>query len=140
MKTLTLHRNYFPHGTFSILTDENGSELVKTVERSWNNNAPGRSCIPEGTYELVQHQSPKFGKCLALVAPELGVTIHGPSLRTHILFHPANLAEQLEGCVAPGFSFGVLRNQWAVLDSTSAMGALMQYLNGENAQLIIKRA
>ncbi len=60
MKTLTLHRNYFPHGTFSFLCDENGNAILKTVERPWKNNAAGISCVPEGTYDLVPHNSPKF--------------------------------------------------------------------------------
>jgi len=140
MKTLTLHRSYFPHGTFGILTDDNGNEFLKTVEREWKNNQPSISCVPEGEYRLVPHQSPKYGKCYALEAPELGVTINGPSLRTHCLFHAANLPEQLEGCVAPGMRFGVVSNKWAVLESKVARDHLMSYLGGEEARLIIRRA
>ncbi|MDC5753841.1 DUF5675 family protein [Vibrio europaeus] len=140
MKTLTLHRNYFPHGVFSILCDDNGNAMLKTVERPWKDNQPGVSCIPEGEYDLIQHTSPKFGKCLAVDGEQQGVTVFGPSQRTHILFHPANLASQLEGCIAPGFHYGVVRNEWAVTQSRDAMTALMTYLDGENAKLIIKRA
>ncbi|ELJ8641941.1 hypothetical protein RUK84_002910 [Vibrio cholerae] len=140
MKTLTLHRNYFPHGTFSYLCDENGNAFLKTVERPWKNNEAGISCVPEGTYDLLPHESPKFGKCYALSAPTLGVTVYGPSQRSHILIHKANYAEQLEGCIAPGTDFGVVSSQWAVLNSGTAFDYLMAHLAGEKAKLVIKRA
>lgn len=140
MKTLTLHRNYFPHGTFSYLCDEYGNSILKTVERPWKNNQAGISCVPEGEYDLIPHNSPKFGDCYALEAPSLGVTIYGPSQRTHILFHAANKPSQLEGCIAPGMNFGVVGNEWAVLDSRIALDYLMAHLCGERAKLIIKRA
>lgn len=140
MKTLTLHRNYFPHGTFSYLCDECGNSILKTVERPWKNNQAGISCVPEGEYDLIPHNSPKFGDCYVLEAPSLGVTIYGPSQRTHILFHAANKPSQLEGCIAPGMNFGVVGDEWAVLDSRIALDCLMAHLGGERAKLIIKRA
>lgn len=140
MKTLTLHRSYFPHGTFSYLCDENGNAILKAIERPWLNSKPGASCIPEGTYKIVSHTSPKFGNCYALEAPELGVTICGPSLRTHILIHPANKASQLEGCIALGTDFGVLDGEWAVLSSKTACDYLRAHIGGEEAQLVVRRA
>ncbi len=140
MKTLTLHRNYFPHGTFGYLCDENGNAMLKTVERAWKNNQSGISCVPEGEYDLVPHNSPKFGKCYALEAPTLGVTIYGPSQRSHILVHAANKPSQLEGCIAPGVDFGVVGDEWAVINSKTAFEYFMNHLGGERAKLIIKRA
>lgn len=140
MKTLTLHRNYFPHGTFSYLCDENGNAIFKTVERPWKNNQAGISCVPEGEYDLLPHKSPKFGECYALSAPTLGVTIYGPSQRTHILIHKANHPDQLEGCIAPGMEWGVVNARWAVLNSGVAFDYLMAHLGGEKAKLIIRRA
>lgn len=140
MKTLTLHRNYFQHGTFSILCDENGNPILKTVEREWANNTPNISCIPEGVYDVTPHDSPRFGKCLALSAPSLGVTIYGPSLRTHCLIHAANKPSQLQGCIAPGLDFGVVDNEWAVLSSRDALLELMKYIDHKPAKLIIRKA
>lgn len=140
MKTLTLHRNYFPHGTFSILCDENGNPMLKTVEREQANNMPNISCIPEGVYDVTPHDSPRFGKCLALSAPSLGVTIYGPSLRTHCLIHAANKPSQLQGCIAPGLDFGVVDNEWAVLSSRDALLELMNYIDHKPAKLIIRKA
>ncbi|MCG9624621.1 DUF5675 family protein [Vibrio mediterranei] len=139
-KRLTLHRSYFPHGVFGTLCDEFGNKLCYTIERPWQDNAKGKSCVPEGEYHLTPHQSPKFGQCYALDGEEHGVTIFGPSQRTHILIHKANKASQLQGCIAPGMTFGVLDGEWAVLSSTQAFNKLMKHLNGENALLDIRRA
>ncbi|MGC3833972.1 DUF5675 family protein [Moritella viscosa] len=103
-KTLTLHRNCFSHGTFSILCDDNGKELCKVLERPWLNNQASISCVPFGTYDFLPHESPKFGQCYALEAPSLGVTRYGPSQRTHILMHKANKVSQLQGCLAPDWT------------------------------------
>ncbi|ELB7341436.1 hypothetical protein RV032_002116 [Vibrio cholerae] len=145
MRTLILYRRLFAHGTFGVLCDEFGNEICKTVERPWLDNRKGESCVPNGTYDLLPHQSPKFGKCYALSSPELGVTVYGPSLRTHILIHPANRVDQLQGCIAPGLEFGVLKNDegknvWAVLNSKTAFNQLLNWLNNEPARLIIKAA
>ncbi len=137
MKTLTLRRRYFVDGTFSTLHDGAGEQLCCMVERPWQNNAPRQSCIPEGTYQLIPHTSPKFGQCYALEANTLGVTRYGPSLRTHILIHTANLPSQLQGCIAPGEGFGVINNQWGVINSRAAFDKLMNHLDNKAWQLII---
>ncbi|WP_087022452.1 DUF5675 family protein [Thaumasiovibrio subtropicus] len=137
MRTLTLRRRYFDDGTFATLHSKNGEQLCATVERPWQNNTPRKSCIPEGTYRLIPHTSPKFGECYALEANTLGVTRYGPSLRTHILIHAANLPSQLQGCIAPGEGFGVINNQWGVINSRNAFNKLMAYLDNKEWQLII---
>ena len=137
MKHLTLRRRYFEHGTFSTLHREDGSKVCCIVERPWLNNQPNKSCIPEGTYNLQPHDSPKFGKCYALNAATLGVTPYGPSLRTHVLVHKANLVSQLQGCLAPGTGFGVVNNEWAVMSSGVAFNVFMNELNNEVATLAI---
>ncbi|MGF1775883.1 DUF5675 family protein [Vibrio nomapromontoriensis] len=139
-KRLILHRNYFDHGVFSTLCDEFGNKLCHTIERPWQHNQKGVSCIPEGEYHLTPHQSPKFGQCYALDGEEHGVTVFGPSQRTHILIHKANKASQLQGCIAPGMTFGVLDGEWAVLNSGHAFNAVMKYLNGQPALLDIRQA
>lgn len=130
-------RRYFEHGTFSVLYRQNGSKVCVLVERADNNNQPGISCIPEGTYRWLPHVSPKFGNCYALEAKTLGVTVNGPSLRTHILTHKANRPDELEGCLAPGVAFGAIGSDWAVVNSTAAFNALMAELGGEEHSLTI---
>lgn len=137
MKHFVLKRRYFTHGTYSTLHRADGSQVCCVVERPWLNNTPSKSCIPEGTYSLFPHQSPKFGECYALESKNLGVTRYGPSLRTHILIHKANSPKQLQGCLAPGVHFGFLHGEWAVLNSTAAFKNLMAELNGESASLTI---
>ncbi|MCG9624182.1 DUF5675 family protein [Vibrio mediterranei] len=137
MKRFVLKRRYFQDGTFGTLHREDGSQVCVIAERSWRNNLPGKSCVPEGSYQILPHKSPKFGDCYALEASELGVTRQGPSLRTHILIHKANTPSQLQGCLAPGVDFGFVGNEWAVVNSKAAFEALMHELDGQPAVLII---
>nr|WP_086940029.1 DUF5675 family protein [Thaumasiovibrio occultus] len=137
MKTLTLHRRYFKHGTFGTLHSTTGEELCATVERPWLNNKPRESCVPSGTYRLLPHNSPTFGACYALEAEALGVTRWGPSLRSHILIHVANLPSELAGCIAPGETFGSVNGEWGVIRSRAAFNRLMDFLGQDEWQLRI---
>lgn len=137
LKHFILKRRYFEEGTFGTLHREDGSKVCVIAERESRNNIPNISCVPEGTYQISPHTSPKFGKCYAFEAPSLGVTLYGSSLRTHILIHKANKPEELAGCLAPGVAFGVLGDDWAVLNSSSAFNSLMNELAGKPATLTI---
>lgn len=139
MKHYVLKRRYFPHGTFSTLHRADGSQVCCMVERPFLNNRPRKSCVLEGTYTLYPHQSPKFGACYALEAGFLGVTRNGPSIRTHILIHKANRVSELQGCLAPGVDFGLVGDEWAVVNSTAAFNNLMTELGGETARLTIQK-
>ncbi|UTM59214.1 DUF5675 family protein [Photobacterium sp. CCB-ST2H9] len=139
MKNFILKRRYFEHGTYGTLHREDGSTVCCMVERPFLNNKKGESCVPEGTYTLYPHQSPKFGNCYALEAESLGVTRYGPSQRTHILIHKANSPSQLQGCLAPGVDFGFVGNEWAVLNSAAAFHNLMDELAGAPAVLTIQK-
>lgn len=89
---ITLTRQYFQDGTNGTLTI-NGVFQCHTIELPWHNNAPRRSCIPEGKYMIGKRWSAKFGDHL-LVADVPG--------RDLILFHAANNAlKELKGCIAP---------------------------------------
>ncbi|MFT6986236.1 MAG: hypothetical protein ACJAT7_002059 [Psychromonas sp.] len=139
MKHYILKRRYFKQGTFSYLYREDGSEVCCMVERPDCNNIPYESCVVEGTYDLLPHTSPHHGECYALVAKELGVTIYGPSLRTHVLIHIANTPGELAGCLAPGGDFGYINGQWGVISSTDAFNPLMKELGGKPARLTIQK-
>ncbi|TMO16740.1 hypothetical protein CWB59_12540 [Pseudoalteromonas sp. S326] len=127
-------------GTFGELYDEKGEFICFTVEREWNNNKPYVSCVPCGLYDLEPHESPNHGTCYALQQKNLGVTIYGPSQRTHILIHIANKATELAGCIAPGKSLGVVGGEWSVLNSGGAFNLLMTLLDGKPATLEIVNA
>lgn len=139
MNHFILKRRYFEKGTYSYLYRENGSKVCCFVELEWLNNQPFKSCVPEGDYQLIPHQSPKYGECYALISPTLGVTLHGPSIRTECLIHPANKPSQLAGCAAPGTEFGLLDGEWCVTHSVNAFKALMEELDGVNATLTITK-
>ncbi|MEZ9857342.1 DUF5675 family protein [Vibrio splendidus] len=137
MKHYLMKRRYFEHGTYSYLYRPDGSKVCCMVERPMLNNKPSESCIVEGTYDLLPHQSPRFGHCYAIEEPMLGVTRSGPSLRTHVLIHKANKPSDLQGCLAPGVDFGFVGNEWAVVNSSHAFKVLMAELNGKSAKLTI---
>lgn len=140
---LTLKRFPTPvgiFGTFGELYDGKGEFICFTVEREWSNNKQSVSCVPCGTYDLEPHESPTHGTCYAPQQRSLGVTIYGPSQRTHILIHIANKATELAGCIAPGKSLGVVGGEWAVLNSGGAFNLLMNLLDGKPAKLEIVNA
>jgi len=88
-------------------------------ELPWLDNAPGKSCIPVGTYECHYTYSPSFKRNLYLVG--------GVSSRSGIRIHPANfmgtspLRCDLLGCIALGTRFGTMDGQKALILSTPAL-------------------
>ncbi|RNI27670.1 hypothetical protein EFA69_16255 [Rufibacter immobilis] len=80
-----------------------------------NTKKKGETCIPEGTYELGFHKSPKFsGK----YGHDMIHIKNVPGFE-YILIHPGNTDDDTEGCYIPGTSIGMLNNQVAVLTSTA---------------------
>lgn len=119
---------YFPWGTFGVLRLD-GYEWW-TAEREWADNEPNKSCIPEGSYEVLSHDSPKFGKCMILCGDTVGID-EGDAHRHSILIHAANWPDQLQGCIAPGFALDDVPSHrefpksMAVTQSRAALQQLM---------------
>ena len=113
--------------------------LCYTMEKKWNDNKPNVSCIPAGVYELNPTLSPKFGSTYCLENEDLGVSLSGDTRRTHILIHKANKASELQGCIAPVSSFGVLGGEWAGVNSAKAYDILMSTLAGDKHKIEIVR-
>ncbi len=89
---LVLERSYHQEGTHGSLF-LNFRFLCFTIELPWLGNQRSKSCIPEGTYELVARYSKKFGNHLL---------VKNVPNRSLILIHPANYAkDELLGCIAP---------------------------------------
>lgn len=84
-----------------------------TIEREWKNNESNVSCIPVGVYHGVMTFSPRFKQFLY----EL---VDVPD-RFAVRVHPANLASQLNGCIALGKSYGTMGGKPAVLLSRPAV-------------------
>lgn len=81
-----------------------------TVERPWLDNKPFVSCIPEGEYICKRYSSTKYPNTFQVTG------VHG---RTKILFHVANWAKDVQGCI--GLGNGLLANNSGVGNSKQAM-------------------
>lgn len=142
MKHATLIRSSSTdEGTFGMLTLDNGRDM-HTLELPWRNNAVGHSCIPPGKYLCEMVNSPSKGAVYG---------VQNVPGRSHVLIHAANFAgdkimgwvSELEGCIAPADSVGVLRNpngnaQRAGLQSKRALFDLMAWGNGDPFELEIR--
>lgn len=117
-----------PDGTRGTWYNDDGSVLCYTIELPWDENIPHKSCIPRGTYEFEYYFSPKHGFTVwqALNVPQRG----------NIEIHPANLASELLGCIAPGDTLGDIDGKIAVLNSQKTFKMLMSRLP-ESFQLTI---
>lgn len=114
-------------GTFGVLMKDS-IPFCLTVELPWRNNERGISCIPPGQYRCVPLEHGSFGKSYLLQdVPD----------RSEIMIHPANLASQLRGCIAPGTSFDKLKNQDGVHGSRKALDELVGLTQFEEFELYI---
>jgi hypothetical protein len=82
-----------------------GAREFFTIELPWANNAPGKSCVPAGVYQLIPYSSPAHGQTWQLHNPALNV--YGTGVvpaggRSECELHSANWARQLLGCIALG--------------------------------------
>lgn len=103
--------------------------LLYTVERPWLENRPLISCIPEGSYACQPRMFFRGNY------PAIEVT--GVPDRTYILFHKANLPEQLGGCIAPAIDLGCHHDKWAGLGSGAAFQLLMEEYGDREFELTI---
>jgi len=139
---LILERGYTDRGTFGRITTPVRS--YHSLERPWAGNRASVSCIPEGVYTLRKRRSGVVERTTGGQYLE-GWEVTGVPGRTYIMFHPANIMEQLEGCIAPGLSTGVLPGenqepQWAVLNSFAAFKMLMEDLEAHEEWFLDVRA
>ena len=111
MKNLKLIRiAYIPDGTFGVLFDED-TPFCLTLEREWNDNKRGESCIPIGEYVCKRIQSPKFGDTFEILHV---------SKRSNILFHKGNIEDDSHGCILVGEMYERLKTKNAILASGKA--------------------
>ena len=81
-------------GRMDVYRDSEYLFTLSTLERQWNNNASGDSCILPGFYMVVPHNSKQNPDTLRLLNTEP---------RTYILIHIFNYVKQSLGCVGVGF-------------------------------------
>ena len=84
-------------GTATLL-DENLNPIfaAMSLERGWLDNKPNESCVPTGKYKCVLEYSPKFNKELWELKDVPG--------RSECKFHASNFCDQLNGCIALGYT------------------------------------
>ena len=123
-------------GTFGVLIDNLSSftnvPFCLTLERRWQNNERGKSCIPAGKYVCMQVDSPKFGITFKVIS------VPG---RSDILFHKGNIMDDTHGCIILGEQFEPLNGKNAVLSSGQAFTEFMYRTSGSNIfELLIREA
>ena len=92
-----------------------GSELFRTLELPWLDNARNLSCIPPGEYEVEYMERSASGKYRGCYH------IKNVPGRSEILIHNGNLPAHTRGCVIIGKKTGTLTGIPAVLNSVSAL-------------------
>ena len=100
---------------------------LKSIENPWVDNKQRQSCIPTGEYKCGKRFSGIVQRTTARRAKKYrqGWEIKDVPTRTYIMFHIANRASDLLGCVAPGLNEGVIGNERAVLSSGDAFDIFM---------------
>jgi hypothetical protein len=111
---------YLPNCTLGRLLY--GKHALATIERPWLNNQPNISCIPSGQYICKRYSSEKYPNTYEIT---------GVPHRTHILFHIANYATEVRGCVALGLS--IHDGEMMVVNSRLAVERFMNYLDGRES-------
>ncbi len=107
-----LHADKFTLGRLLV-----GGEVFYTIEKPWKDNAPFKSCIPAGKYICKQYSSKKYPNTYEITdVPK----------RTHILFHSANYARDVSGCIGIGMGLGCYFDRGnflhAITESESMIG------------------
>jgi hypothetical protein len=86
-------------GTFGVVLDGDTPFCV-SCELPWKDNQKNISCIPNGYFEAMRVQSPRFGNTFEVKGGSLGD-------RTHVLFHTGNFAlKDSKGCILLAEGFG----------------------------------
>lgn len=124
-------------GTFGIL--QAPGFACFTGELPWIDNERGKSCIPEGVYQVKIVNSPRMGRVYGL---------SGVPDRSNVLVHSGNFCGDVEkgfkshvlGCILLGKYTGRMDNgngtkQRAVCASRPAVRAFMESLNNEPFEL-----
>lgn len=131
---VTVQRLAVPVGTpvMGSLTVTNGTAFrimfrCSTLERP-------DTLIAPGTYRLAMTRSPKFSRAASIKAGR-PVDIYTPEIldvpgRAGLRIHVANYTRQLQGCIAPGYSYQDLDKDGKIdiSQSTAAYDALLDCL------------
>ena len=123
------------HGTFGMM-NVNG-RTIYTVERPWRDNKPYKSCIPPGKYVCKKRKTttsvPSSMQGRTWYLEGKSVTVHpedkdGTKTRCLVCIHIGNYTSDIQGCLSPGLSMGMIDERLMVQHSRKAMMHLNEYL------------
>jgi len=112
-----------------------GRMLGFTLELPWRNNIRNLSCIPPGLYRVRLRESWRRSR-------DHGATYEVCNVpgRSGILFHPGNTIDDVEGCIAPGLTVGMVGDKRGVLSSGIAFKRFRDAMGGVlGAPLLIQK-
>jgi hypothetical protein len=129
MITINRYTDYgdYEKETFGVLTF--GDFTCYTVERPWLDNAPFVSCIPNGEYYIHSYDSPRFGSTVIIYGGTVSPYSQPEFERSGILIHTANTADELQGCIGLGDSFGEVNGKHAVMNSRRTVNSFLELIN-----------
>lgn len=118
-------------GVFHFYTlEDTFREIVGVPVEQWK--VPGKTAIPMGTYKMVWHDSPRFGKKLPMLVDVPGYK--------YVLMHAGNYPENTEGCVLVGANYDE-RGHY-ITDSRRAVETLLaligEALDSGNIEIEVK--
>jgi len=111
---ITIQRTYLDNCTTGIMTSDQFSKKIFTLELVDLDNKTSVSCIPEGLYSCRLVNSPSLGLC---------IDVKNVIDRTYIRIHAGNYTTQIEGCILVGDSQQDFNND-GVIDVTNSRDSL----------------
>ena len=103
MNKATLQRIYHGDVTFGKLTFEwlKGQPDIYTIEPKWDNNKTDTSCIPQGLYNVIPHDSEDHPNTYRLLATpdRFNILIHNGNYASKVGSHESDTL----GCILVGF-------------------------------------
>lgn len=131
--TYFLKRVYLDDRTLGSILDPEGNVIAKTLELPWKNNARSVSCIPEGTYKVIQ-QPPKESR------PYPYFRLPKVEGRSGILIHRGIEPKHSKGCILVASRFvDVNTDRPKLFDSTKKLQWMIDNLPEEFDLIITEK-
>ncbi len=111
---------------------------IYTIELPWKNNQINISCIPQGLYNCIPHNSidhPNTWRLLNVPNRE-SILIHIGNYATSYIKNGLEKSSDTKGCILPGF--GLDEETPMVQNSTKAMKYLHKIIGTDNFSIEIK--
>jgi hypothetical protein len=94
-------------------------KAYESLELPDENNKRNVSCIPEGTYQAIKHQSPKHGDSL---------WVQNVPNRSEILIHKGNYYTDILGCILIGDDLADI-NRDGIMDVTNSRNSVIELIS-----------